>query len=176
MLLPINKDNYRKIKLAISNDVNEIIFKKFQGLSKNEIKHKSHLFYGRYENIYIENKSIPELEKIISMIKHESALFLSKKDEEIHMGFWFNVMSPGDQTTLHCHDDLDEILSGVYYIRVPDKSGSLVLEMDETIEIIPEEGMMVMFSPKLNHKVTVNKSNQTRLSIGFNVTSKSKVS
>ena len=169
MPFKINENQYKKIIFHENKDLNIIIFNKYQVLNDADIINKSHLFHGRYENIYIDSHSIPELEKIILMIKKEAAQFLNINEKEIKLGFWFNAMSPGDQTTLHCHDDLDEVLSGVYYFKVPENSGNLVLEMDKITEIIPEEGMLVMFSPSLDHRVTLNKSDQVRLSIGFNM-------
>lgn len=166
----MNKNHYIVKKFDNTDYINNIIFQKFNDLKESDFKRKSHLFYGRYENIYIKRNSIPEIKNTIDKLKQEAALLLDVKSEKLRFGFWFNVMSPGDQTTVHCHDDLDEILSGVYYIRVPARSGNLVLHMEKQIEIVPEEGMLVLFSPSLNHHVSINNSTDVRVSIGFNVT------
>jgi len=166
----VEKNQYKIIKFNDFTEVNNSIYEKYTRLNKSKIKHKSHLFDGRYENIYIKNKALPEIDKIIIKIKNEIAQYLNKNEDELKIGFWFNAMSPGDRTSLHCHDDFDEILSGVYYIRVPQNSGNLILKMDNDVEIIPEEGVTVLFSPALDHQVLTNESEQVRLSIGFNVT------
>lgn len=153
-----------------TKNINNIIFQKYTDLKEADIERKSHLFHGRYENIYIKPNSIPEIQDIIERLKQAAAQFLTKSATDLKFGFWFNAMSPGDQTTLHCHDDFDEILSGVYYIKVPDQSGNLVLQLEKELEILPKEGMMVLFSPSLKHHVTINNSDHMRLSIGFNVT------
>ena len=41
--------------------------------------------------------------------------------------------------------------------------------LGKQLEILPKEGMMVLFSPSLKHHVTINNSDHMRLSIGFNV-------
>lgn len=165
----VKKNKYKVIKFNEITDINNNIYEKYTRLTESEIKHKSHLFHGRYENIYIKEKALPEIEKIIIKIKNETAQYLNINEDELKIGFWFNAMHPGDQTSLHCHDDYDEILSGVYYIRVPKNSGNLILKMDDDVEIIPEEGMAILFSPALDHQVLINESKQVRLSIGFNV-------
>jgi len=153
-----------------SEILNQPIFNKAMALKKEDIEHESHLFNGRYENIYIKEHAIRELQSILDHIKQEIASLLEIPEQQIKLGFWLNIMQPGEQTTLHCHDDFDEVISGVYYINVPENSGNLVLKTDRHTEIKPAEGMMVLFSPALEHYVTENKSSQVRLSIGFNAT------
>ena len=78
-------------------------------------------------------------------------------------------MAPGDVTTAHTHDDDDELLSGVYYVRVPENSGKLVIhEAGRREEIEPEQGMFIFFSPQTLHEVTRNDSDEIRVSVAFN--------
>jgi hypothetical protein len=57
----------------------------------------------------------------------------------------------------------------VYYVRVPENCGDLVLTRGvASTRIIPRQGMFVFFSPDVMHEVTENKSDETRLSIGMN--------
>lgn len=93
---------------------------------------------------------------------------LDKPVHTLRSGFWFNDMQPGDVTQPHSHDD-DEWLPGVYYLKAPKYSGSLILCAGmKRISIPPEEGKLVLFSSSEVHEVTENKSNETRLSIGMN--------
>ena len=128
---------------------------------------RTHLFDGRYENIYIDNSHIPELERLIDeAITHASKLINTR---QIQTGYWFNYMPPGSVTTAHSHDDYDELLSAVYYISAPPESGDLLIHsVKKTITIKPEAGMFVFFKPDIIHEVTENKSGSDRLSIGFN--------
>lgn len=128
---------------------------------------RTHLFHGRYENIYIDTNLIPEIKVLLD----EAALLAEKllDVEHIQIGFWFNHMPPGAVTIAHSHDDDDELLSAVYYVTVPENSGNLLIhEKNDPVEIIPEEGMFVFFKPDVVHEVLENKSQQDRLSIGMN--------
>jgi len=128
---------------------------------------KTHLFEGRYENIYLNDTHIPELSILVDeAIKHAQKLL---KVEGLRAGYWFNYMPPESTTTLHTHDDDDELLSAVYYVDVPENSGNLIIYQDaEKIEISPETGLFVFFKPDVKHEVSRNNSNEPRLSIGIN--------
>jgi predicted 2-oxoglutarate/Fe(II)-dependent dioxygenase YbiX len=79
-------------------------------------------------------------------------------------------MEAGQRTTLHHHDENDELLSAVYYIRVPENSGDLILrDAGEKIRIQPQAGKLVMFAPKVLHEVTANLGSGLRLSVAMNV-------
>ncbi|MCK4710140.1 MAG: hypothetical protein KAU21_16095, partial [Gammaproteobacteria bacterium] len=67
------------------------------------------------------------------------------------------------------HDDDDELMSGVYYVTVPESSGQLLLGIaGHHITIEPEAGKMVFFKPNVIHEVSKNLSTHHRLSIGMN--------
>lgn len=162
-------DLYTRIFSQSCFDVNETVLHKFELLSDADIKEKTHLFNGRYENIYLEENKIPELEIIISTALDNAANILKLKKEKLAFGFWMNAMAAGDVTTAHTHDDDDELLSCVYYIKAPINSGDLIItENKNKITIPPKEGTFVFFSPATLHEVAKNESGQSRLSIAFN--------
>jgi len=162
-------DVYKKIFSQKCFDVNKTILKKFNKLKEEDFKAKTHLFNGRYENIYLDESKISELNVIINAALENAENILNIKKEKIAFGFWLNAMAAGDVTTAHTHDDDDELLSCVYYIKVPDESGNLIItENNKKITIKPEEGDFVFFSPDTLHEVSKNKSEQSRLSIAFN--------
>ena len=162
-------DTYVKVFNQTCFDVNENIVKKFNQLKEEDFKDKTHLFHGRYENIYLEADKLPELGVIIDTALDNAANILNIKKEKLAFGFWLNAMAAGDITTAHTHDDDDELLSCVYYIKVPSESGDLIITKgDKKITIKPEEGSYVFFSPDTLHEVSKNKSEQPRLSIAFN--------
>lgn len=162
-------DLYTRIFSQTCFDVNETVIKKFNLLADEDIKEKTHLFNGRYENIYLEESKIPELKVIIDAALDITASILNLEKEKIAFGFWLNSMAAGDVTTAHTHDDDDELLSCVYYIKVPENSGSLIItDKDKRISIEPKEGEFICFSPATLHEVSKNESNQSRLSIAFN--------
>ena len=89
--------------------------------------------------------------------------------DDLQAGCWFNFMPPGAVTTVHSHDDDDELLSGVYYVSVPEDSGQLIIhENNEQYAITPQQGMFVFFPPDVVHEVSENMSTQQRLSIAIN--------
>jgi hypothetical protein len=128
---------------------------------------RTHLFNGRYENIYLGEHQIRQLSNVLEHAKQLAAAITDV--ENIRAGYWFNYMLPGAVTTLHRHDDDDELLSAVYYVSVPENSGNLVLhQAEDVLEVTPEAGMFVFFPPDVAHEVTQNYSERARLSIGFN--------
>lgn len=162
-------DLYTRVFSQSCFDVNKKIQKQFELLTDDDFKEKTHLFNGRYENIYLESNKIPELEIISNIVLENAANILNINKEKLFFGFWLNAMEPGDLTTAHTHDDDDELLSCVYYIKAPENSGNLIITHDNKKTIIkPEEGTFVFFSPATLHEVLKNESAHTRLSIAFN--------
>jgi len=163
---------HQKIAPASIQTLNSVITKSFLALHQAPSIRKTHLFDGRYENIYMNDSHIPELLPLIQIATEYAEKILNKKN--VRAGYWFNFMPPGSVTNPHRHDDYDELLSGVYYLDVPEDSGNLVLQ-DKTasgelksIEVIPQAGLFVFFKPDVIHEVTENKSGENRLSIGMN--------
>lgn len=139
-------------------------------LNEEQILKKTHFFSGRYENIYVDVKKFPELEYIIYKAKEHAAGILDLPINRLKIGCWLNIMYQNHTTSLHRHDDDDELLSGVYYLKVPEHSGHFIFHFaDEQQTIEPVEGNFLFFSPTLNHEVTVHQSTEPRVSIGFNV-------
>lgn len=162
-------DLYSRIFSQPCFDVNQLVLTKFESLTDDDFKDKTHMFHGRYENLYVDINKIPELDVIVKMAMDNAEKILDIKKENLTSGFWLNAMQPGDVTTAHTHDDEDELLSCVYYIKVPDNSGNLIITHNNEKTIIkPEEGVFVYFSPATLHEVSRNESHESRLSIAFN--------
>lgn len=165
-------DLYTRVFSQACLDVNAKVLAGFESLSDEDFNSKTHLFNGRYENLYLDKEKIAGLEVIVNTANEEAAKILKVDKEKLAFGFWLNAMHPGDVTTAHTHDDDDELLSCVYYIKVPKdtaKSGDLIItDKNESVVIPPEEGYFVFFSPATLHEVTKNESDEARLSIAFN--------
>ncbi|MEW6331815.1 MAG: 2OG-Fe(II) oxygenase [Pseudomonadota bacterium] len=139
-------------------------------LRPDEILNRHHFLGGRYENLYVSLRSVPELRVILDLATAQAAHVLNRPKKELRLGWWLNIMQPGDITFPHTHDAGDELLSGVYYIDVPPGSGKLVLTQGtQRLEIEPRAGSFVFFAPDLMHEVTRNESGRPRISLGFNV-------
>lgn len=150
--------------------INQHLLTGLDSYINDESTRKTHEFFGRYENIYIDSDKIPAISTILDVVKTYSAQILECQVSEIKAGLWFNVMNPGDKTTMHKHDDDDELLSAVYYVKVAENSGKLHLENDPIhSQVTPKEGMFVFFPPNMPHEVTENLSDQTRISLGINI-------
>ncbi|MEO0768283.1 MAG: TIGR02466 family protein [Cyanobacteria bacterium J06649_4] len=113
-----------------------------------------------------------------------------KINTEIHMSridqCWALVNSQYAHNTLHNHPN--SIYSGVYYLKAPSKSGSLIfrdpreishmwkIPVDDNtiwtaqnVEYEPKEGRMIIFPSWLLHQVQPNLSTEDRVSISFNI-------
>ncbi len=128
---------------------------------------RSHLELGRYENTYIERRAIPEIEPLCQVAQQAAQQILGRGD--LRLGFWFNLMQPGDRTARHNHEEGGELLSGVYYLEIPDDSAALLVYPPEGERAVPPvEGHFLFFSPRLAHAVAQNRSDRRRVSIAFN--------
>ena len=128
---------------------------------------RTHMFDGRFENIYIPRQRLPELAPLSDFVLASATRILQR--DRLRHGFWFNEMPPGHKTTLHSHEEDDELLSAVCYLRCPENSGRLILHDDEAqIVVDPRPGLAVLFPPDLPHEVEYNAGAGTRLSVAFN--------
>ena len=104
---------------------------------------------------------------------------------------WININGYKDFNRRHTHQN--SIISGVFYIKVPDKLSKLrfyhpafhlmVRDWDVDIKyneytsdiwnIIPEEGKLLLFPSWLEHEVDQNLSQEKRISISFNLVGES---
>lgn len=101
--------------------------------------------------------------------------------------FWININGRGDFNMPHDHQR--SILSGVYYVSVPEENmGDLVVHRGDTAEFfltsgvqrentptnlrevskLPIESLFYIFPSWVKHHVEPNQSNQDRVSIAFN--------
>ncbi|MGB5179410.1 MAG: putative 2OG-Fe(II) oxygenase [Gammaproteobacteria bacterium] len=131
---------------------------------------QSHHFEGRFENLYLQESDVPDIATLLEVVKQQAALVLGVTVATLKAGFWFNAMNAGQRTSLHHHDENDEMLSAVYYIHVPENSGDLILhDAGNTVRIRPQEGKLVMFAPGVLHEVTAHLGTGLRLSVAMNV-------
>jgi uncharacterized protein (TIGR02466 family) len=107
--------------------------------------------------------------------------FLS--DSFSHVMGWINTNSRNGWTRPHNHRATE--LTGTYYVKVPDNSGSLMLvdprpgldwirhnDKDYTenmYEIKPKDGQLIMFPGWLLHYVDINRSSEERISLTSNI-------
>jgi len=161
--------DYYVTELPGGDAVNAAILKQYRALADSAETKRSHYFAGRYENIYLPERSLPALQPLLAAARQAACRFLRHEQPALAVGFWFNEMLPGHRTLPHSHDEDDELASGVYYVSVPGNSGDLILSQGAAVtRITPREGMLVLFAPQVVHEVSTNLSGATRLSIGMN--------
>ena len=99
---------------------------------------------------------------------------------------WMNINSDGNSNAVHCHGG---VLSGVFYVKTPPKSGSLYMSRSFDLEnwfygsirsmhntdssvtamhLQPAEKMLVVWPAWVPHGVTPHGSAEPRISISFN--------
>jgi len=167
---PGDKLDIHHVHLDEHTRLNSRIVRAYERLREHPETRKTHLFHGRYENIYPPRAEFPEIEPLLDWILENCRKMLGPDNEEPGMAFWFNEMQAGDRTTLHTHNDDDELLSGVYYIEVPNHSGDIIFHSaGQKISFTPAAGDLFLFSPALPHEVGENRSHAMRLSVAFNV-------
>ncbi len=145
----------------------------FYALLDAPTTHKSHFFGERYENIYPAITALPQLlplrDAILIHVCQQTNIPAEDTDA-LRFGFWFNLMQPGHSTSMHTHEDAEEIVSGVCYLQVPEGSGAIVFVVDgEEHRRMPQAGDILLFPPSLPHAVDTNHSPQARLSLAFNI-------
>lgn len=99
---------------------------------------------------------------------------------------WVNVLPPGGYHTAHIHPHA--VVSGTYYVVVPEGSAALKLEdprlammmaapprkktapMDQRsfITVAPAAGTILLWESWLRHEVPVNRASDDRVSVSFN--------
>ena len=99
-------------------------------------------------------------------------------------GSWLNTFEKDQVIGLHEHGYQPNTFSGSYYYKVPKNSGNIQFKStnpfvisfphrsdkySNLVNVEPEEGMILLFPSWLMHKVLPNKSNDTRISLAFNI-------
>ena len=160
--------------------IDQILKEFFQNTNKYQY---THYIKNRWENIYLNPQDIPAVLPLLSfsistalelfrdilkphqtlVIPHE--LLGYEKNE-----FWFNAASKGESTGMHNHNE-HAIVSGVFYLQVPENSANLFFKSgkDNELEVKVEPGNIVFFPSELDHYVPENKSNEMRISLSFNL-------
>ena len=161
---------FQELTLTEPDKLNASLYQRFMALSGTGGIRQTHHFAGRFENTYIDEADIPDIATVLDVVKQQAGRLLGIPVDTLKAGFWFNAMEAGQRTTLHHHDENDELLSAVYYIRVPENSGELILhDAGKQVSIQPQEGKLVVFAPGVLHEVTAHLGSGLRLSVAMNV-------
>jgi uncharacterized protein (TIGR02466 family) len=129
---------------------------------------------------------LDDLKNEIEKMSDAFCSYLQTQSKVKVSNMWINVNEPHSYNLTHLHPNC--FLSGVYYVTVPEKSGSIVfthpcdfIEYDYTNfkewtpnnshiwKISPVVGECILFPSWLRHSVESNLSNYNRISISFNL-------
>ena len=142
----------------------------------------THYINKRWENIYLGPQHMPSISPLLSLIS-SIALKIYKNKIKPHQTliiphemlgyekneYWFNSSTRGQSTRIHNHIN-NAFVSGVFYLKVPDNSPNIFFKREnKSIEIEVNKGKLILFQSDLDHYVPINKSNDTRLSLAFNL-------
>jgi|TARA_X000000950_G_scaffold88078_1_gene110923 uncharacterized protein (TIGR02466 family) len=107
-----------------------------------------------------------------------------KQDSLQILGSWLNTFEKDQVIGLHEHGYQPNTFSGSYYYKVPKNSGNIQFKStnpfvisfphqsdkySNLLNVEPESGMILLFPSWLMHKVLPNKSDETRISLAFNI-------
>ena len=147
--------------------------------NKKHIKY-SHKIKGRWENQYLALNFVPEIKEVLhyacKTVKNILGHDVIVPYEEMGFPtneFWFNIAEPGQLTDWHDHKE-GASFSGVYYLEVPKKSGDILFRIKHRnnlneLQLNSITGKMILFDSNIEHSVSINNSNQDRISLGFNI-------
>ena len=142
-------------------------------------------------NVHIANDFFPYLDFLNNNIEKCLKVYRLKPK-----GFYIDtcVINIGSKNSYHnSHTHPNTCMSGVFWIKIPKNSGEFVFEnpscfgQNKLLNFIdskesknkniyhnynfsPIEGYILFFPPDLRHSVNLNKSEEDRVTIGFNIT------
>ena len=148
---------------------------------------KSNMYGWQSEDIKGE---VPELNELLINIEEHSQKFFDFMQFKENLipyisNLWININPTNSYNTIHSHDGA--ILSGVYYVKGNDKSGNIVFTNPCDINLfpsninrfnehnsltyfeIPKAGKFLLFPGYMKHYVDMNTSDESRISISFNI-------
>lgn len=133
---------------------------------------------------------LEEFRELVTCIKEavRRALDFQKISEEAFeiTGLWANLNAPGVAHRIHYHPN--NFLSGIYYVQTQEGADTVIfhdprsqtgiirppvteLTAENTDQVVVKikNGMLLLFPSWLSHSVDANKSDETRISISFNI-------
>jgi uncharacterized protein (TIGR02466 family) len=176
-------DNHQQLNSVLLEEINEEQQRDRQGEKLSNI-----LGWHSANNLH-RRDCFPGLTEIIHQNVLEVATFLRWDLQKFSFNIttcWANVSNKFASNSVHNHPN--SILSGVYYLKTPENCGSIFFSdprpasrmlnppvLDFNIWTLPKvsykpyEGMMLLFPSWLLHGVEPNMSDETRISLSFNI-------
>ena len=167
----INLDRIDLIKGRSNVDLNQLS----KLLLDNYSNHKElfnlsdRLLANRYEDSYCPPCSL--VDSIIEEMRMD--FYAATKENIVVTNYWSHIHQKDMSTITHNH--IPSYVSSVLYVKIPENAGHIVFNTRSNpystpkgSKFEPEEGVYYMFPSFLDHYVTRNMSDDTRISLSFN--------
>ena len=148
--------------------------------------------YTSYSSLDDLHQRATCFDQLVRLLKPQAEAFAAHLQMDLRArrlkldNIWVNVLEPGGSHTGHIHPHC--VLSGTYYVKVPDGASSLKFEgprlpmmmaaptpRDDAddehrrfIYLAPKAGDVLLWESWLRHEVTVNRATTSRVSVSFN--------
>ena len=172
-------------------EINEKMFRYIKSLQKKDRSgiNRSNLLGWHSKNFDLEldkprffvNSISPQLNSVLTDMGWDI-----KKQEVKITGMWAIINKKNSSNAMHIHSN--NYISAAYYIKAPKNCGDIVFydprfaatyrypKISKTnklnsniVSFQPKEGMLVLFPSYLQHSVNVNKTDEERIVISFNI-------
>ena len=177
-------------KLKIDMDNTEIIKKLYSLKLKDEKGDPKSNVGGwhSHDNLYTY-KEFKNLNADIVRYAQEAFNHMSVNEKcyPVLQSLWGIINPPGSRNNVHTHPH--SFMSGVYYMKVPPKSGEIVflepkpqseildapknnnpnIHLAHSVSLVPEENNLIFFPSWLQHEVMSNLSDKDRVILSFNI-------
>ena len=167
-------------------------------IANKYLNDKKYLTYTwGYKNTYTSDNGIERKEEFLDFgnkIKKYGSEYMMKlgydlSDDEFEIFIFASEMHKGDTHRIHTHQNA--ILSGVFYLSVPENSADInfydprpfrkfvsypVVQQTEatweSVRFSPTKGLLLIWESWIEHEVPVNNSDDGRITLVFNMTRK----
>jgi uncharacterized protein (TIGR02466 family) len=149
--------------------------------------------YTSYASIDDLAEGFPAYARLEAIIARHAARFAKHLHWDLRGGrpvcdsIWVNILPEGGSHTSHLHTNA--VMSGTYYVLVPEGSGALVFEdprhamlmaapprktqapraMQTYVSVEPKAGTLLLWESWLRHEVAINRASAARISVSFNL-------
>ena len=140
--------------------------------------------YQSPDNFYLERSFSPYMNRISELIVSTINYYIDDEISQLHenqlsvSNMWFNINYKNSYNVSHTHPGC--VLAGVFWVQCPQEVSPITFnccddfaratyEKYTSHSFDPKEGQMVLFPAHVPHRVDINHTKQTRISIAFNL-------
>ncbi len=149
--------------------------------------------YTSYASLNDLTWRMPEFAQLETHLVKHAATFASELQFDLKGtalaldSIWVNILEPGGAHTAHIHPN--SVVSGTYYVDIqsdssairfedprlammmaaPPRLANATIDNRTFVDITPKPGMLLLWESWLRHEVPINRSDDIRVSISFNM-------